>query len=324
MIWAGLVAATVALAGTLTAYQLPQSRLAPALGIALWAAMIGLRAAIGLGAALSLLVLLPATAGFHEATSWCLHAVIPLFSTHLGMNGHRLGEMATLVPAAGLFCSLALGGLALWRTGRGLGAWMHANALGVGPGQSFLVGGDEVIVAAAGLRHPRVVVSAGALAALDDDELEAGISHERAHIERRHSYLSLFVALLHPLGRGLPVGGRAMANLQFHLERDADERAVEARGDPLALAAAICKAGRSALAPTPFLAGLSGHSVSARVRLLLDRDSAHPSPTATLLAASALASFVLCLGALLALDADLAERAFSYLAGAAAIPFCRT
>ena len=51
------------------------------------------------------------------------------------------------------------------------------------------VADGELLVAAAGLRRPRVLVSAGALLALDDDELEASLEHERGHIARRHRYV---------------------------------------------------------------------------------------------------------------------------------------
>ncbi len=301
---------------------IPQSRLDPGLGIALSLTVMGVRALVTLTAALALLILLPGSAVFHAVTGWCLHAVVPFFSTHFGINGHRLGELATLLPLVGFALSLGIAATAIWRTGRAIGSWMRASGLGAGPGHSLVVCGDAVVVVAAGLLQPKVLISAGALAALDDDELRASLAHEHAHISRRHSYVSVVAALLHSLGWVLPLRGAALANLHFHLERDADEQAVRDRENPLALAAAICKAGRSVIAPSPLLAGLGVHAVPARVKLLLDRGSAKPSAAAMLLARSALvvgaSSFLL----LLSLDIEMGMHGISALAGSGGFPFC--
>ncbi|MFO1533887.1 MAG: nuclear transport factor 2 family protein, partial [Thermoplasmatota archaeon] len=47
------------------------------------------------------------------------------------------------------------------------------GVVGAGPDGSLVVADGEMLVAAAGLVRPRVLVSAGALLALDDDELRA-------------------------------------------------------------------------------------------------------------------------------------------------------
>lgn len=179
---------------------IPQSRLAPGLGIALSLAVLSVRALVTLTAALALLILLPNSTVFHAVTGWCLHAVVPFLSTHLGINGHRLGELATLLPLVGFALSLGVAATAIWRTGRAIGSWMRASGLGPGPGHSLVVRGDEVVVVAAGLFQPKVLISAGALATLDDDELRASLAHEHAHISRRHSYVSVVATLLHSLG----------------------------------------------------------------------------------------------------------------------------
>jgi hypothetical protein len=116
------------------------------------------------------------------------------------------------------------------------------HALGAGPDDSVIVGGPEVLMAAAGPRRPRVVISAGALTALDDDELTAGLDHERGHIVRRHRFVLLFALVCHGAGRFLPGSRRALTELSFHLERDADRWALARPNDPMALASAICKA----------------------------------------------------------------------------------
>ena len=120
------------------------------------------------------------------------------------------------------------------------------SPLGEGPEGSVIVGGEDVMLAAAGLTRPTLVVSAGALARLDDAELAAAMAHERAHIRRFHRYVLLFAEVCRVLGRPLPGTARAVRQLRFHIERDADRCAVRERTDRLALASAICKAATGA------------------------------------------------------------------------------
>jgi Zn-dependent protease with chaperone function len=87
-----------------------------------------------------------------------------------------------------------------------------AHAVGLGPRNSLIVGGSDVLFAVAGLIQPRIVVSAGALASLDDDELAAGFDHEAGHIARRHRFVMLLALGLRALGRAVPGSGRASAS----------------------------------------------------------------------------------------------------------------
>src|SRR3954449_10925040 len=114
--------------------------------------------------------------------------------------------------------------------------------LGRGPEDSVIIGGDDVMLAAAGLARPTLVVSAGALARLDDAELAAAIAHERAHIRRLHRFVLLYAELCRVLGRPLPGTAHAVRELRFQIERDAYRSAVRERADGLALASATCKA----------------------------------------------------------------------------------
>jgi Zn-dependent protease with chaperone function len=249
-------------------HLLDQSRLPPAAGIALWLAVLSLRAAVAVVVAAIFLLLLPATELFRVLTHWCLHAVLPLFATHLGFDGHKLGGAATVVPAAFLAISLLSAGFGIWRGARTVRRWLKRSAVGNGPQHSVIVGGRDVLVAAAGVRTPRVVVSAGALVRLDDDELAAGLEHERGHIARRHRFVSMLGRLLHGISRPIPAGELALERLHFQLERDADEFAVRRTGDPLALAGAISKAATGG-ANQPALAQLGGCRTAERLRLLL-------------------------------------------------------
>ena len=263
--------AALAIATALIApYLLPQSRLDAPTGIALWLSVLGLRAALALSLAAVLVLFLPATELFTLLTHWCLHAVVPFVTTHLGLDGHRLGGVAVLVPALVLAASTLWAAFGVWRGARGVRRWLRRHSLGTGPSSSVIVGGSDVMVAAAGLRDPRVVVSTGALLSLDDAELTAGLAHEWGHVTRRHRLVSLAAQCFFAVSRPLPGGRRALERLHFQLERDADDYAVRRTGDRLALASAICKAVPGPRAGmTPALAELGGSGVPERLRLLV-------------------------------------------------------
>jgi len=257
--------------GIAVPHTLRLRRASPSVAVALWLSSLALRALTGLLVVVYLVLYLPSTAVFQALAHWCWHAVLPLLAAHLGLDGHRIADAATLAPALLLAASLLSVGVGVFRAARSVRRLVKRHALREGPRDSVIVGGEEVILAAAGLRRPRVLVSAGALITLDDDELSAGLDHERGHIARRHRYLLLLAQLCHALGRFVPGSRRAMKELSFHLERDADRWSLARRNDRLALASVIAKAadGRSLTAGVT-LAPLAGAGVVERVRQLVD------------------------------------------------------
>lgn len=248
---------------------LPQHGLRPLAGIAIWLAALGARALIAVLATVLAVAYLPATQLFAAITKWCLDDVPPFLSSHVGLSGHGIGEIALLVPALIVTASLLWASLVIARSVRTAARWLKSSRLGSGPASSVIVSGPEVLVAAAGLRTPRIVVSTGALTHLDEAELDASLKHERGHIDRRHRYAFLIVSLLLGIARFVPGSRRASRHVRFHLERDADEFALRRGADPLALASAICKAARS-VAPAPVaVAQLGGADTASRLRHLL-------------------------------------------------------
>jgi Zn-dependent protease with chaperone function len=244
-------------------------RAAPSVAVALWLSSLALRALTGLLVVVYLILYLPSTALFQAVAHWCWHAVLPLLAAHLGLDGHRIADAATLVPALLLAASLLSVGVGVFRAARSVRRLVDRHALRAGPRDSVIVGGEDVVLAAAGLRRPQVLVSAGALISLDDDELSAGLDHERGHIARRHRYLMLLAQLCHALGRFVPGSRRAMRELSFHLERDADRWSLDRRNDRFALASVIAKAARGPSFAV-VLAPLAGAGVLERVRQLVD------------------------------------------------------
>jgi hypothetical protein len=260
---AALVAA--ALAGIGLPHLLRLERADPATAVVLWGAALGLRALVVVGTVAGALVLL------HPAQLLRAFAEWPC-APHHHVAGHA-------VAAAG---GLALALSFVWALARVVQATLAVRRLvrrplGRGPEGSVIVGGDDVVLAAAGLTRPTLVVSAGALTRLDDAELSAALAHERAHIRRRHRWVLLFAELCRVLGRPLPGTAHAVRELRFQSERDADRSAVRDRADRLALASAICKAATGA-STRPGMAALGGDGTAARVRELLQDvvPDAHP------------------------------------------------
>ncbi len=201
-----------------------------------------------------LVLFAPATMVFDAVTHWCCHTVLPALTTHLGLDGHDLGDavivlLAVLLAASGT--SIAFG---VVRAGYAVRRLMAAETLGRGPQGSVIVGGSKVVMAAAGYTRPRLVVSVGALAKLDDDELAAGLDHERGHITRRHRRILLAAELFAASAGACP----------------ADAWAIR-RHERAALARVICKSAMSHLAPSPRYGLLTGeHDVTRRLDELIN------------------------------------------------------
>ncbi|HYG70350.1 MAG TPA: M56 family metallopeptidase [Anaeromyxobacteraceae bacterium] len=135
-----------------------------------------------------------------------------------------------------------------------------------------------------GVRRPALVISRGALALLDRDELPAALAHEVAHLAARDpatSWALMGARMLQAVNPAYQVLARAVAR---DLEWRADERAAAACGDRLALASGLLKLHRAtsgvptdvrrslpfAPALTEPVARLRDHDVEVRCRRLLD------------------------------------------------------
>lgn len=249
-------------------HVLPLARVRPGLAAGVWLGTLGLRALLALLAITYVVAFGPATGLFATLTQWCWHLVPPLVSGHVGLSGDTFGHLATLAPAAILAASGLSAAWAVSRAANTVRRIVRERAVGRGPYETVILGGRDVVIAAAGLVRPRIVVSTGALTDLDDAELAASIEHERGHVAHGHRYALLCGQLFRALSCFLPAGRLALRELAFHLERDADEYALGHRHDRLALASAICKALPVPL-PTTGMMGLNGGtSVLRRIRAL--------------------------------------------------------
>jgi Zn-dependent protease with chaperone function len=267
-----LIAALVGAAIT-APHLLRLDRAHPATAAVIWFAAVCLRALVALFVALFIVFSVPTTTLFDAVTHWCWHTALPVVTSHLGLSGHSVGDVALLAPVFALGVSMLSVCVGLWRATRAISAWVRHTSIGPGPQQSLIVGEHDIVVAAAGLRHPRVIVSAGALTCFDDEELAASLEHEHGHIARRHRFVLITAEICRSLARMLPGTRRAVAELIFHLERDADRWALDRLHDPMALASAICKAANPRTGTAGALLTLSGGAVARRVRQLVEGTS---------------------------------------------------
>lgn len=283
-------------AASLTGIALPHvlrlRRADPSAACALWASALGLRALLVVGLVTGALILLHPAYLVAALVQW---SCVPAHR----MAGHAVAALGGLALAFSLVYGLARVAQAALAV-----RVLIRRSLGTGPGGSVIVGGDKVVLAAAGLLRPRLLVSAGALTHLDDAELRAALAHEQAHIRRGHRWALLFAEICRVLARPLPGTERAMQELRRHIERDADRTAVRGRPERLALASAIVKA--ATVTPTPAgVALLAGDDTVARVRELLGADELTRS--ARLMArAAAVSMIVVALLAAFALPGELA------------------
>jgi hypothetical protein len=231
----------------------------PPLAAGVWLCALLLRAVGSLLAALSLELFVPASRAYEPLSGVCA----------LGVNGHSIADALLALPTFVVAGALIAALLQLWTAARAVARLISRRVVGDGPGGSLVVADGDLLVAAAGLRRPRVLVSAGALVALDDEELSASLEHERGHIARRHRYVLAVAELAGAVGRFVPGTRAAARELLFHLERDADRFALARRHSAAALASAICKAALHE-PPKGITLALGGGVVTRRVRQLLE------------------------------------------------------
>ena len=130
----------------------------------------------------------------------------------------------------------------------------------------------------------RVVVSEGTLKTLDDAEVAAILSHERAHLRARHDLVLEAFTAAHAAFPRVVRSANALRAVQLLVELLADDAAVRATGrTPLARALVACASGRT---PSGALAA-GGASTVLRVRRLSGRGNSWPMAAAAYLTAAA-------------------------------------
>ncbi len=287
-----LIAAAVVVTACAAPHLIRLESSPPRVAAAIWLSGLLLRALMTVVVIAYAVIVAPGTGVVHAVSHWCWHTVLPLLAAHLGLDGHSMADAAILFPALVLTLSALSVAWGVHRAARRVGRLL-AGGLGPGPSDSLIITDGAVVVAAAGLRRPRVIVSAGALTVLDDAELYASLDHERGHIIHRHRWILMAGELSRALGRFVPGSRTALAELTFHLEREADRFALARSHRPRDLASAICKAAHGGQWTTAPAAGLAGASVVRRVSQLLGEEASSPASAVARPLAAVLAALVL-------------------------------
>jgi hypothetical protein len=252
-----------ALAGSFLPHALRLRQALPMAAAVICLTGLTLRAVAVALAAAWLVLFFPGAHLFEALTQWCWHHL-----ASAALNGHDVGHVTTLVPTLlgiASILSVAIAGVRLTRALRSL----RVTTAGDGPAGSVIVGGDAITLAVVGVLHPRVLISTGALLELDDEELEAALMHERAHIARRHRYALLSAEVCSAVARFVPATRRCADELAFHLERDADQWALARPVNRRALAAALRKASSSHVAGGGIVLALGATRVDERLAEIL-------------------------------------------------------
>jgi Zn-dependent protease with chaperone function len=217
----------------------------------------------------------------------------------------------------GLAATAFLGGVAMillgWRYGRSLRrasirTRAHAEAARItgrrvgGGNAAFVLPATRPAVYCVPGRPPTIVLTTGALAVLDPDQLTAVLAHERAHLAGRHHLLLAVTRSLAAVAPAVPLFACGTAEVARLAEMRADDvaarRAGGQQGRRTLLAALLAMGADAAVlpAPTAWLAATGG-VVTARIRRLADP----PAPARWLCHALALAALTLGIAAASAL-----------------------
>ncbi|MFN2525354.1 MAG: M56 family metallopeptidase, partial [Actinomycetota bacterium] len=126
---------------------------------------------------------------------------------------------------------------------------------------------------ATGGRKARILLSRDVVEELDDDEFEAVLAHEIAHIKARDVQLVFAAGVFRDMVAWNPIAHLAYRRLVWDRELEADRRTAAMTGRPLAVASGLLKLSTTSrtarLAPRPALGFSKRGSLTRRVRQLL-------------------------------------------------------
>jgi Zn-dependent protease with chaperone function len=156
-----------------------------------------------------------------------------------------------------------------------------------------LVRSSMPVLLCAGLTQPRLVVSTGAAAALNNQEMRAALAHELTHARYRDPLLGWLLVVMRTIFFFSPASQIVARAAVEEVERRADDSAVRLTGDPLGMAGALVRlfaaehaGAAAALTPDRAIAGKVASwlhlgraaAVERRCRRLLSPHAVRPLP----------------------------------------------
>ncbi|HET9893593.1 MAG TPA: M56 family metallopeptidase [Streptosporangiaceae bacterium] len=214
--------------------------------------------------------------------------------------GLTLGCIAILAAAAA--------GVTAWRYGRRVQRAQrqtraHAEAARIAgrrmpaAGQAVVLDEPQPAAYCVPGRPATIVLTSGALAVLDSEQLGAVLAHERAHLAGHHHLLLTLTRALPAIFPAVPLFTAGPAEAARLAEMCADDRAARASGRHILLAALLTM-GTGRAVPAPALAA-TATAITARVQRLLEppRHARRAGTAAALLAITILLTLATGLGA---------------------------
>jgi hypothetical protein len=243
------------------------------------------RFSVRMALGLATLPLLVEAVGAHEFAHACHHSATAGLPVSPG-----IGWVAAIALGASLVCSM--------RTGRRnamacrrlrVEPWLGRHRLDDGVEIVTVPSADRLAYAVPG-RPDQVIVSDGLLGALDSDEAEAVLRHERAHLRHGHHDALVLARDIESWLGWFPPMRESVGALRLGVERWADEDAggASAAGRP-AVRRALLKVVALAVAPVPTFTDAC--TIAARLDALA---STPPQPSVPLRAAAAIPTLGLC------------------------------
>jgi Zn-dependent protease with chaperone function len=258
----------------------------PRFGVAVWLSAIG--SVLITWLAVAVLVVFDVVRHWNYPAVIALSCVARLRGVMTGQAG--IGSQITLLAiAATATAAAAVFGTRLGRTVIRLRARAHEHARAV-----RIVGRHtyerDVVVVDAGKpaaycvsgRPPAIVVTSGALATLDENQLGAVLAHERAHLTGHHTHLTAALRSLAVVFPRVPLMTQGAAEVSRLLEMCADDAAARQHGRQALLSGLITLAGA---APAPALGAATVAVLARAERLILppaNRSRARAALTAVL------------------------------------------
>ena len=204
--------------------------------------------------------------GLSDLIGACVHRLQATYGTPGGATVAGLG----LTLAGAVAVRTALTAMTHFRTA-GRQALRHAQTARLvgqpepGLGAVLVEHSQPAAYCVAG-RQPTVILTTGAVQALDPGQLDAVLAHERAHLAGRHHWLAALARIGHEVLPFLPLMRDAEEQVARLVELHADDAATRAR-DPRLLATALVVLATPG-SPAPALAAGATDSVQRIHRLL--------------------------------------------------------
>ncbi|MGH2532808.1 MAG: M56 family metallopeptidase [Thermomicrobiales bacterium] len=187
----------------------------------------------------------------------------------------------------------------------------HAQAFGL-DGRLTYLPQSGLTALCYGFVRPRVAISAGLLASLDDEQLMAVLAHEREHLRRRDPTLYLVLRVLAAAAYMFPLAAALRRRLEAGIELNADRAAIAAVGRE-ALASALLA---TLVAPRSSPMGTVGLSATeARIAYLTGAPALPTIPAATIAASAGLGALIALAAVYMAATVDVMRMVCEFCAG---------